>query len=264
MSVEEKEGNITQSNSGGPNLHRDVDAPDYTAGKLIVIANRLPVTVSQDSTGEYQFKMSSGGLVSALLGVRDQLKFVWLGWLGKEIPEGDQEKVRSKLHKEMNCIPVFLPDSIADPFYNGAANGLIWPLFHYEQGPGGCLPYNAEQWNAYRAANAFFADEVVKVFQPGDYVWIHDYHLMLLPKLLRTKLSKDDPNTASVTHVNISTPRGSYQGIEGREDPHSQDGGLSQVDSPPLYWFLHTPFPSSEVFQSLPRHEEILEGLLSW
>ena len=58
-------------------------SPPPPGGQLLVVANRLPITVSKDAKGEYQFKMSSGGLVSALVSVRDKIPFLWIGWLGK-------------------------------------------------------------------------------------------------------------------------------------------------------------------------------------
>lgn len=56
--------------------------PPQRTGRLIVVANRLPISVSKDENGDYSFKMSSGGLVSALVSVRDRLPFLWLGWIG--------------------------------------------------------------------------------------------------------------------------------------------------------------------------------------
>lgn len=88
--------------------------------RLIVVANRLPITVTRDSaTGAYDFKMSSGGLVSALMSVRDQLQFVWLGWLGKEIPLGDREMIKERLLAEYSCVPVFVSDALAERYYSG-------------------------------------------------------------------------------------------------------------------------------------------------
>ena len=94
--------------------------------RLIVVANRLPITATKnDATGEYTFKMSSGGLVSALVSVRSRLKFVWLGWLGQEIPVEDQPRIREQLLAEFNAIPVFLSEEIAEQYYNGGLSSQL-------------------------------------------------------------------------------------------------------------------------------------------
>ena len=65
------------------------------------------------------FKMSSGGLVSAMLSVRGKVDFIWLGWLGCEIAPEKQDEVKERLWKEYRCVPVFLSDSLSDAYYNG-------------------------------------------------------------------------------------------------------------------------------------------------
>jgi trehalose 6-phosphate synthase len=119
------------------------------ASHLIVVANRLPVTISKGDDGEYHFKMSSGGLVSALSGCKKQMSFTWIGWPGEcacgyyllgsgsfpfpgvEIPDADKELVTRRLQEEYRCQPVYLSDDLADKYYNGFSNSILWPLFHY-------------------------------------------------------------------------------------------------------------------------------------
>lgn len=101
-----------------------------TKGQLLVVANRLPITVSTDPVTKYAFKMSSGGLVSALVSVRDKLPFIWIGWLGREIPIEDQPAIRQRLMAEFRCLPVFLSDALAAKFYAGMSNDVLWPLLH--------------------------------------------------------------------------------------------------------------------------------------
>ncbi|KAG7384872.1 Trehalose-6-P synthase/phosphatase complex synthase subunit, partial [Phytophthora boehmeriae] len=82
--------------------------------RLIMVSNRLPISFQRnEATGEWSFTMSSGGLVTALNGIRDQVPFIWIGWLGEEIPHEEQSKVREKLAREFNCVPVFLSKEIA-------------------------------------------------------------------------------------------------------------------------------------------------------
>ncbi|RYY31777.1 hypothetical protein EON62_06215 [archaeon] len=102
-------------------------SPTGMKGRLVVVANRLPISVSQDAAGKYNFKMSSGGLVSALVSVRDKLQFIWIGWLGKEIPEKDQPMIRERLLKEYSCLPVFISDDLADLYYSGYAARELLP-----------------------------------------------------------------------------------------------------------------------------------------
>lgn len=137
------------------------------SGQLLVVANRLPITVSRDAAGEYQFKMSSGGLVSALVSVRDKLPFVWIGWLGKEIPPEDQPGIKRRLLAEYRCLPVFLTDALADKFYSGMSNDVLWPLLHYEVDVSGAHVFDWALWDAYKAANALFAEAVLSVAAAG-------------------------------------------------------------------------------------------------
>lgn len=93
------------------------------AGRVFVVSNRLPVTAARLPSGQWEFKPSSGGLVTALAGVKAQVPFLWVGWLGQEIPPDEQEAVYSELRAKHAAIPVFLPDSIADGYYNRFSNG---------------------------------------------------------------------------------------------------------------------------------------------
>jgi trehalose 6-phosphate synthase len=96
--------------------------------RIIVVSNRLPVTINKKD-GKYTFQESSGGLVSGkqssnllfegLEGVKKKLPFVWVGWPGVEIPLADQEHVTETLRDDYHCVPVFLPQTLADQHYNG-------------------------------------------------------------------------------------------------------------------------------------------------
>jgi len=192
--------------------------------KILVVANRLPTTPHVDSEGNWHFERASGGLVSCLSGLTSRSSFdmVWIGWPGKEIPEEHKEIVLAESIKQ-NCYPVFLPQEIINEYYNGFANNILWPLFHYIMPPfdKGVNECSTGQWEAYKKANELFVEAILQVYEDDDYVWVHDYHLMLVPKYLRD------------------------------EKPDSNVG-----------WFLHTPFPSAEVFRTLPWRQEIVESLL--
>eukprot|EP00177_Eucheuma_denticulatum_P006764 GFKZ01012293.1.p1 GENE.GFKZ01012293.1~~GFKZ01012293.1.p1 ORF type:complete len:794 (+),score=88.68 GFKZ01012293.1:2420-4801(+) len=134
--------------------------------------------------------------------------------------------MRRRFQEEMNCYPVYLSDADANLYYNGFCNEVLWPLFHYVPLPivsgDGERKFDFKYWDAYSKANHRFAEAVMQVYQPGDLVWVQDYHLMLLPSLLRKRLR-------DVT----------------------------------IGFFLHTPFPSSEVYRILPVRNKVLQGVLA-
>jgi trehalose 6-phosphate synthase len=204
-------------------------------GHLIVVSNRLPITITKDDSGEYHFKMSSGGLVSALSGFKKSLNFTWIGWPGFFIPIKDRPHVDKRLMEEYSCQAVYLEDDIADRHYNGFSNSILWPLFHYHPGE---MNFDEENWLAYRQANLQFAEVVRQQITPGAMVWVQDYHLMLLPMLLRGLI--DGRNMGDVTKKELSKVT---EGIEGDDILPKSVPGIK------IGYFLHTPFPSSEIYR---------------
>ena len=83
-----------------------------------------------------------------------------------------------------DCHPIYLKRKEVEKYLDGFANGTLWPLFHYFQE---LASFRKEEWNAYINVNHKYADELSEILKPGDKVWIHDYHLMLLPKILRER-----------------------------------------------------------------------------
>jgi hypothetical protein len=81
---------------------------------LIMVSNRLPITIKKKDAGNYQYSMSSGGLVSGLSGMTKTTTFSWFGWPGLELPEGDVPKVEEELKEQYNAVPIWLPDEMAD------------------------------------------------------------------------------------------------------------------------------------------------------
>jgi trehalose 6-phosphate synthase/phosphatase len=159
--------------------------------RLLVVSNRLPIVITQEQ-GELKFQESAGGLVSGLSAYLDSLKgssfaksdYVWVGWPGVTVENKLQEQVKSKVLSQFRAYPVFLTERAMEKFYYGFCNKTIWPLFHY-------FPtyavYQNDFYLHYKCVNQIFCEAVIDVMQPDDVVWIHDYHLMLLPKLLRDK-----------------------------------------------------------------------------
>lgn len=217
--VVDKLKNTLNSNE---NKAKDIES---LPGNVIVVSNRLPVTIKKNnSTGKYEYSMSSGGLVTALQGLKKTTTFQWYGWPGLEIPDDEKEIVKKDLLEKFNAIPIFLSDEIADLHYNGFSNSILWPLFHYHPGE---INFDENAWLAYNEANMAFSREIEKNVSDNDIVWVHDYHLMLLPEMLRSAI---------------------------------KEKALKNVK---LGWFLHTPFPSSEIYRILPVRQEILRGVLS-
>lgn len=197
------------------------------AGKhrLLVVANRLPVSATRTGTHSWSLELNAGGLVSALLGIK-QIETRWIGWAGVNVPDADGQLALAKALAEKRCIPVFLDEEIVHQYYNGYCNNVLWPLLHYlglpQEDRLAATRSLQSQFEAYKKANQMFADVVYKHYKEGDVVWCHDYHLMFLPKCLKDF------------------------------DSHMKVG-----------WFLHTPFPSSEIYRTLPSRDELLKAVLA-
>ncbi|XP_061356394.1 alpha,alpha-trehalose-phosphate synthase [UDP-forming] 1-like [Gastrolobium bilobum] len=193
--------------------------------RLLVVANRLPVSAVREGVDSYHLEISVGGLVSALLGVKE-FDTRWIGWAGVNVPDDIGQKALTKALAEMRCIPVFLDEEIVNQYYNGYCNNILWPLFHYlglpQEDRLATTRSFQSQFDAYKKANQMFADVVNKHYEEGDVVWCHDYHLMFLPKCLK-----------------------------------------EYNDKMKVGWFLHTPFPSSEIHRTLPSRSELLRSVLA-
>ncbi len=161
--------------------------------RLIIVSNRLPVAVS-NSNGKFSMEKSAGGLVSGLSDFLKSLKnnakgvreYLWLGWPGDKIDKEDEEYVRQKVQKDFSASPIFLSKKLMDKVYLGFCNRTLWPLFHYFPN---YAHFDLDYWFEYKRMNKIFCDELLKEIRDGDIIWIHDYHLMLLPAMLREHVS---------------------------------------------------------------------------
>jgi trehalose 6-phosphate synthase/phosphatase len=162
---------------------------------------------------------SQGGLATGLSGPHERSGGLWIGWPG-DVSRWTKEQVATLQADlaERRIAPVYLSRSEATRYYEGFANGVLWPTFHYLIDR---IPPQSRDWDAYKRVNERFADAVAARWRPGDLIWVHDYHLMLVPALLRERL------------------------------PQARIG-----------FFLHIPFPASDVFRALPWSKPLLEGLL--
>lgn len=154
--------------------------------KIIIVSNRLPVSI-QKKDGEFTLLKSSGGLVSAMSSVYNQENVVWIGWPGISVTNKEEEQYITELLAGNKMKPVFLEEAVMEKFYSGFSNNTIWPLFHYFPK---LTDIQEGSWKAYKKANKAFAEAVLDIAEDEDTVWVHDYHLFLLPKLLRKKMAK--------------------------------------------------------------------------
>src|SRR3954465_12777446 len=186
--------------------------------RVLIVANRLPVTVRATDTG-VEVQKSTGGLATGLLRPHEQSGGLWIGWSGASDELTSEQ--RAQLDEQlagMRLVGVPLTQDQVTRYYEGFSNGVLWPLFHYLVDQ---IPLHVRDWEPYVEVNELFAEYAAQHYQPGDLIWVHDYQLLLVPELLRKRL------------------------------PDARIG-----------FFLHIPFPSEELFRTLPERERLLSGLL--
>lgn len=185
--------------------------------RIFIVSNRLPVTVKQKNGG-FEMTPSVGGLATGLKTIFEQKNCIWIGWPGLTVhSEADKKSITAELDK-LRMIPVFLNTQEIKKSYEGFCNVTIWPLFHYFTQ---YTDYDTRMWSVYKRVNQKFYKQLDSIITEKDIIWIHDYHLMLLPGIVRKKYT------------------------------------LSAIG-----FFLHIPFPSYEVYRTLPWRKEILNGIL--
>ncbi|MDB4673365.1 bifunctional alpha,alpha-trehalose-phosphate synthase (UDP-forming)/trehalose-phosphatase [Verrucomicrobiales bacterium] len=145
--------------------------------RTILVSNRLPVRMNADGQPE----RTTGGLASALQGIGGS-DSLWIGWPGVPSEEIDNPAELEKTLAKIGVAPVMMNAELLDGFYEGYSNSTLWPVLHsmLER-----ARFDKAWFDIYRQANISFAETVLSHVGPGDTVWIHDYHLFLLPALLR-------------------------------------------------------------------------------
>ncbi|KAL6242288.1 Trehalose-6-P synthase/phosphatase complex subunit [Rhinocladiella similis] len=196
--------------------------------------HRRSRTVSHDRRfSEFDYTVEkavigNGGLFNAIDAAADAGQLddkLWVGTLGCPIDvlqDHMKENIAEKLENDYDSLAVYVSDSDLNGHYEHYCKTILWPVFHYQ------IPdhpkskaYEDHSWVFYVKVNEAFADRIAKNYKKGDIIWIHDYHLLLVPGLLRQRL------------------------------PEAEIG-----------FFLHTAFPSSEIFRCLAVRSELLEGIL--
>uniref|UniRef100_A0A2C9UFW5 alpha,alpha-trehalose-phosphate synthase (UDP-forming) n=1 Tax=Manihot esculenta TaxID=3983 RepID=A0A2C9UFW5_MANES len=207
----------------------DPSSSSIQKDRIIIVANQLPIRAQRKSDGSksWIFTWDENSLLLQLkdgLG-DDDIEVIYVGCLREDIHPSEQDEVSQILLETFKCVPTFLPPDLFSRYYHGFCKQQLWPLFHY------MLPlspelggrFNRSLWQAYVSANKIFADRIMEVINPeDDFVWVHDYHLMVLPTFLRKRFNRVK-----------------------------------------LGFFLHSPFPSSEIYKTLPIREELLRALLN-
>ncbi|XP_009604625.1 probable alpha,alpha-trehalose-phosphate synthase [UDP-forming] 9 [Nicotiana tomentosiformis] len=208
----------------------DGDSDSITSAcheRKIIVANMLPLHAQRDTAAEkWCFSLDEDSLLLQLKdGFSPETEVIYVGSLKVDVELSEQEEVTQRLLEEFKCVPTYVPRDIQEKFYHGFCKQQLWPLFHYmlPMCPDHGDRFDRQLWQAYVSANKLFADKVMEVVNPeDDYIWVQDYHLMVLPTFLRKR----------------------YHRVK-------------------LGFFLHSPFPSSEIYRTLPVRDEILKGLLN-
>uniref|UniRef100_A0A0C9RLZ9 alpha,alpha-trehalose-phosphate synthase (UDP-forming) n=1 Tax=Wollemia nobilis TaxID=56998 RepID=A0A0C9RLZ9_9CONI len=204
------------------------DAPSSVClQRMIIVANQLPLRAyKKPGSTSWSFNWDQDSLLLQLKdGLAEDMEVVYVGCLKVEIDPIEQEDIAQFLLENFKCVPTFLSSELQIKFYHGFCKQQLWPLFHYmlPLSPDHGGRFDRSLWQAYVSANKIFADKVMEVINPeDDYVWVHDYHLMVLPTFLRKRFNRVK-----------------------------------------LGFFLHSPFPSSEIYRTLPVRDEILRALLN-
>jgi trehalose 6-phosphate synthase/phosphatase len=169
--------------------------------RLLIVSNRLPVTVTVDG-GHPVVRPSVGGLATGLQAPHDRSGGLWIGWPGDVT--GLTAEMRGDLDRQLaglRAVPVCLTEREVVFFYEQISNAVLWPICHDRIDR---LPLHVEGWDVYEAVNAKFADAVAEHYQPGDVIWIHDYQLLRVPALVRERIP--DARIGFFLHVPFPNP----------------------------------------------------------
>lgn len=197
--------------------------PDQSTGhspdapRILVASNRLPVTAIRQGS-KLWLKRSSGGLVSGLRHIERSWPVRWYGWSGIATDRSVPTELTVRSGAALIAVP--MDGSEVDGFYRDYCNGLLWPALH---GMTENVICGDAAWSKYVAVNRRFAGAMLHDLTAEDRIWVHDYHLLLVPHMLRR--------------------------------------GLAHADTP-ISFFLHTPFPPVDEFQQIPQHKALLRGVL--
>lgn len=158
---------------------------------FVVVANRLPVDRVIDADGSPSWKQSPGGLVTALEPVMRDADGAWVGWAGSP-----DEQIEPFDHGGIHVRPVPLSAEDIERYYEGFSNDTLWPLYHDVIAQ---PTYHRIWWDRYVKVNERFAEAAAAIASPGATVWVHDYQLQLVPRMLRER--RPDLNIGFFNHI---------------------------------------------------------------
>lgn len=194
---------------------------------VVIVSYFLPVILSKSDRGEWSAVWDEENILSFDLPVRA----TWIGsvrYNGSPIPSEDEEAVSEALAK-LNCNPIFINQIVHHQFYDIFCKQNLWLLMHLISdvyGPVDTTDIGAKSqqdlWYTYITVNNIFRDKLIEVYHSGDMIWIHGFHLMLLPSCIRRRLQQAK-----------------------------------------IGYFFHTPFPSSEIWKTITRRDDLLRGILA-
>jgi trehalose 6-phosphate synthase/phosphatase len=167
-------------------------------GKTIIVSNRLPLSAEKRSSNMV-FKPSSGGLATGLGCIFSKKDNIWIGWPGIEITDVEEQLRTTQMLEDKKMAPVFLDQREIEDFYEGFSNGVLWPAFHYFPQ---YINYESKYWDAYLEVNRKFCAAILGKAAPDDTIWVHDYHLLLLPQMIKKAL----PNATIAFFQHIPFP----------------------------------------------------------
>lgn len=189
--------------------------------RLMVVTHREPFRVVERD-GEKRIERTTGGLVTALEPAMRAKRGVWVsapgGAAGSSAVTSPEKGAFDAFPYEW--VPAAYDAALYEGFYEGISNQALWPLYHSMLGR---AVYDRNHWPAYERVNRVFADAAVRHAEAGDFIWVHDYQLALVPRMLR----------------------------EGQLPGDARIG-----------YFLHIPFPPYDLFRTLPWSRQILAGML--
>jgi trehalose 6-phosphate synthase len=193
-----------------------------TSRQLTVVSNRLPVVLRRHEAG-YEVRPASGGLVQAMNPILQARGGTWVGWPGTFADADDWAEPFEAFAGQngYDLEPVMLSKSDIASYYAGFSNSVLWPLFHGFTQP---CDFRPEFWRAYLSVNSKFALRLARSKQVGSRVWVHDYHLIHVGRMLRA----------------------------------------AKMDLERLGFFLHIPFPDVGVFRRLPWCKQLIHAFLAY
>lgn len=186
--------------------------------KVIVVSNRLPVSIIEQAD-KVSLKRSIGGLATAMGSLTGRYPMLWIGWGGIAHPLTKDQIKRLRFPKTL--VPIAISTRLLARYYDRIANGILWPMLH------GLRPSTLSQeadWQAVKKVVSRFAEAIQQNLEPDDVIWIHDYHLVLLPKVLR------DAGVTQRIGFFLHTPFPPFQTLSRAKFAREMLESLSQVD----------------------------------